>query len=180
MKSRWTQKSISELLVKPFGRLSPPETQGLMKKHPVGLRTCATRICPTHGSTTWMRVGSVPTPHDSITQVQKGLGNRAWTGFGQCQTCGSFLDPHLERGERLAAPPKPHEDTSLVFTLSWVNYNLQTQALRLKPERAHSNAIQASWSLHYRRCPRTQCGPGCVCGPSQFSSGSRTRRAGCV
>ena len=38
-------------------------------------------------------------PHDYITNVQKRLGNRAWTGFGQCRLCGSFLDPQLERGE---------------------------------------------------------------------------------
>ena len=39
------------------------------------------------------------TPHDNITNVQKRLCNRAWTGFGQCRLCGSFLDPQLEYGE---------------------------------------------------------------------------------
>ena len=43
--------------------------------------------------------GSVLTPHDYITNVQKRLGNRAWTGFGECRWCGSFLDPQLEHGE---------------------------------------------------------------------------------
>ena len=37
--------------------------------------------------------GSVLTPHDYITDVQKRLGNRAWTGFGECRLCGSFQDP---------------------------------------------------------------------------------------
>ena len=27
------------------------------------------------------------------------LGNRAWTGFGQCRLCGSFLNPRLGHGE---------------------------------------------------------------------------------
>ena len=31
--------------------------------------------------------------------MQKRLGNRTWTGFGQCRLCGSFLDPQLEHGE---------------------------------------------------------------------------------
>ena len=39
------------------------------------------------------------TPHDHITNVQKRPGNRAWTGFGQCRLCGSFLDLHLEHKE---------------------------------------------------------------------------------
>ena len=39
------------------------------------------------------------TPHDFITNVQKRLGNRTWTVFGQCRLCGSFLDPQLEHGE---------------------------------------------------------------------------------
>ena len=43
--------------------------------------------------------GSVLTPHDYITNVQKRLGNRTWTGFGQCRLCGSFLDRQLEHGE---------------------------------------------------------------------------------
>ena len=40
--------------------------------------------------------GSVLTPHDYITIVQKGLGNRVWVGGRQCRCCGSFLDPKLE------------------------------------------------------------------------------------
>ena len=43
--------------------------------------------------------GSVLTPHDCITNVQKRLGNQPWTCFGQCRICGSFLGPQLEHGE---------------------------------------------------------------------------------
>ena len=43
--------------------------------------------------------GSVFTPQDCTTNVQRRLGNRAHTGFGQCRPRGSFLDSHLERGE---------------------------------------------------------------------------------
>ena len=43
--------------------------------------------------------GSVLTTHDYIANVQKRLGKRAWTGFGECRLCGSFLDPQLEHGE---------------------------------------------------------------------------------
>ena len=43
--------------------------------------------------------GSVLTPHDYITNVHKGLGNRIWVSDGQCRCCGSFLDPQLEHAE---------------------------------------------------------------------------------
>ena len=56
--------------------------------------------CHTHVSLKWLChldacAGSVLTPPDYITHVQKRLGNRAWTGFGECQLCG-FQDPKLE------------------------------------------------------------------------------------
>ena len=61
-------------------------------------------LCHTHVSHNWFChsdtfAGSVLTPHDNITNVQKRLGTRAWTGFDQCQLCGSFLDPQLEHRE---------------------------------------------------------------------------------
>ena len=57
-------------------------------------------MSPTHGSRHLdARAGSVLTPHDYITNVQKRLGNREWTGFGQCRMCGSFLDPQRKHGE---------------------------------------------------------------------------------
>ena len=54
-------------------------------------------LCHTHVSHKWLYhldpwAGSVLTPHDYVTNVQKRLGNRTWTGFGQCRLCGSFLD----------------------------------------------------------------------------------------
>ena len=61
-------------------------------------------LCHTHVSNTWLNhidacAGSVLTPQDYITNVQRRLGNRAYTGFGQCRLCGSFLDSQLEHGE---------------------------------------------------------------------------------
>ena len=55
-------------------------------------------LCHTHVSHKWLChshacAGSVLTPHDNITNVQKRLGNRTWTGFGQCWLCGSFPGP---------------------------------------------------------------------------------------
>ena len=47
--------------------------------------------------------GSVLTPHDYITNVQKILGNRTWTGFGQCRLCGSLLDHQMEHCEICSA-----------------------------------------------------------------------------
>ena len=60
--------------------------------------------CHTNVSHKWLYhldacAGSVLTPHDYITNVQKRLGNRMWTGFGQNRLCGSFLHPQLEHGE---------------------------------------------------------------------------------
>ena len=55
-------------------------------------------LCHTQVSHKWLYhqdacAGSVLTPHDYITNVQKRLGNRIWVGGG------SFLDPRLEHGE---------------------------------------------------------------------------------
>ena len=57
-------------------------------------------MSPTHDSSHLNAcAGSVLTPHDYITNVQKRLGNREWTGFSQCRMCGSFLDPQRKHGE---------------------------------------------------------------------------------
>ena len=61
-------------------------------------------MCRTHVSTRWFYhldacAGSVLTPHDYISNVQRRLGNRVCTGFGQYRLCGTFLDPQLEHGE---------------------------------------------------------------------------------
>ena len=58
-------------------------------------------LCHTHVSHKWLYhldacAGSVLTSHDCITNVQRRLGNRDCTGFGQCRLCGSFLDAQLE------------------------------------------------------------------------------------
>ena len=61
-------------------------------------------MCHAHVAHKWLYhqdafAGSVLTPHDYITNVQKRLGNRAYTGLGQCRLCGSFLESQLEHGE---------------------------------------------------------------------------------
>ena len=61
-------------------------------------------LCHTHVSHKWIYhldacAGSVLSPHDFITNIQKRLGNRAWEGHGECRLCGSFLDPQLEHAE---------------------------------------------------------------------------------
>ena len=61
-------------------------------------------LCHTHVFHKWLYhlgacAGSVLTPHNYVTNVQKRLGNRAWTGFGERRMCGSFLDPQLEHQE---------------------------------------------------------------------------------
>ena len=64
------------------------------------MKTCATRMSPTSGSTTWTHAQEVfSLPNDFVTNVQKRLGNGTWTGFGQCRLCGSFLDLQPEHGE---------------------------------------------------------------------------------
>ena len=61
-------------------------------------------LCHTRVSHKWLYhldpcAGHILTPPDYITNVQKRLGNRAWTGYGECRLCGSFLEPRLEHGE---------------------------------------------------------------------------------
>ena len=58
--------------------------------------------------------GSVLTPHDYITNVQKRLGNRLWEGDGQCRCCGYFLDPQLEHAETCSTSARG--STTRVFT----------------------------------------------------------------
>ena len=53
-------------------------------------------LCHTQVSHGWLYhldacAGSVLTPHDYVTSVQKRLGNRAWTGLGECRLCGFFF-----------------------------------------------------------------------------------------
>ena len=79
----------------------------------------------THVSRKWLYhvdacAGSVLTPHDHITNVQKRLSNRTLTGFGQCRLCGSFLDPCLEHGE-ICSPTRPLGDITQAFAPSQVD-----------------------------------------------------------
>ena len=145
-------------------RLSAPQLQAQLARlsdrtrlrrlkdtlHSKGAWQQVTRIedlCHTHVSHKWLYhldacEGSVFTPHDDIiTNVQKKLGNRAWTGFGQCRLCGSFLDHQLHLStENFAAPPKPPWDTTHIFTPT-----LGTKTRRLRhhheAQRTHRSTI---------------------------------------
>ena len=79
-------------------------------------------LCRTQVSHTWLYhldagTGSVLTPHDYITNVQKRLGNKVRTGFGQCRLCGSFLDPQLEHGETCSTAEPTRGHHACVHTL---------------------------------------------------------------
>ena len=61
-------------------------------------------LCHAHVSREWLYhfdacAGSVPPPHDYITNVHRRLGNRSYAGFGECRLCGSFADSQLEHGD---------------------------------------------------------------------------------
>ena len=43
--------------------------------------------------------GTVLTPHDYITNAQRGSGNRSNAGSSECRLCGSFLGAQLGHGE---------------------------------------------------------------------------------
>ena len=99
-------------------------------------------LCHTHVSHKWLYhletgAGSVLTPHDYITNVQKRLRNRAWTGFGQRRLCGSFLDPQLEHRETcsIAEATQGHNACVWTETRRPRHYN--------RTQTAHINASQA-------------------------------------
>ena len=60
--------------------------------------------------------GSVLTPHDYITNVQKRLGNRVWVGGAQCRCCVSFVDPQLEHAETCSTAEATREHYACAFT----------------------------------------------------------------
>ena len=102
-----------------------------------------------------------------ITNVQKK--NRAigaTQAFANAVCVDQSWTPSLSMGN--SAPPKPPEDTTLAFTPSWGDENL----LIHRAQRTHRSTIQTGGSLHYRCCPRTQRGFGCVCGSSRRRSTS--------
>ena len=85
--------------------------------------------------------GSVLTPHDYITNVQKKrLGNKAWTGCGECRLCASFLDLQLEHGETCSTAEATRGHCACVHA---VLGGLGLADPGIGTQRAHSNAIQA-------------------------------------
>ena len=140
-------------------------------------------LCHTHVSHKWLHhldacAGSVLTPHDCATIVQKRLGNRAWKGLGECRLCGSFLDPQLEHGETLQHG-RSHARTLRVRPRRGVR-------IETRRPRHHHGGLTAPQCRPAdisttAPAPRTQRRPGCVCvASSQCSSCSRRRSAGGV
>ena len=68
------------------------------------------------------------------TRLHHQCAEKNWQQALVSADCVVPSGTHSWNTERLAAPPKPHEDTTLVFTPSWVDSNSQTQALRPNPE----------------------------------------------
>ena len=61
--------------------------------------------------------GKCLAPHEYITNVQKGLDNRTWAGFGQCRLCGFFLDPPLEHAETCSNAEATREHCACVHAV---------------------------------------------------------------
>ena len=131
------------------------------------MRTSATLRFPTSGFFHLDAcAGSVLTPHDYITNVQKRLGNRVWVGGGQCRCCGNTQKP--------GATPKPRGSTTLAFTPVVCGMKLADPDITTETRGSHCFAIQASRYFHHRCCSRTQSGPGRVCGLLHCSGSSRS------
>ena len=60
--------------------------------------------------------GSVLTPHDCITNVQRRLGDRAWTGIWRMPL---FLEPQLEHGETCSAAEATRGHHTCVRAAVW-------------------------------------------------------------
>ena len=91
----------------------------------------ATRIedlCHTHVSHKWL----YHLAHDYITNVQKRLGNRAWTGFANAVCVDHPRTPNLNT-EKPAAPPKPLRGTTHAFTPSWCGLKLADPGITTEP-----------------------------------------------
>ena len=86
--------------------------------------------------------GSVLTPYDDITNVQKRLGNRAWTGFGECRLCGSFFGPTVGTWRNLQHR-RSHAVTQRVRSRCGVWSETRGPSHHHGAQRAHSIANQA-------------------------------------
>ena len=181
-------------------RLSAPQLQAQLSQlcdrtrlrrlkdtlHSKGAWRQVTRIddlCHSHVSHKWLFhlaacAGSVLTPHDYITNVQTRLGNRASTAFGQCCSCGSFMDTQLEHGEPCSTAEATREHYACVHAV-FGGLKLADRCHH-RTWRTHRNTIQTDRSLHYRCCLGTQRGSGCVCGVLHCSSSPRRRRASSI
>ena len=86
--------------------------------------------------------GSVLTPHDYITNVQKRLGNIVWTGFGT----RTSLDPQLEHGETYSTAEATRRHYACVHAVA-CGLKLVDPGIATEPTRAHSIAIQATTAV---------------------------------
>ena len=101
--------------------------------------------------------GSVLTPHDIITNVQKRLGNRVWVRGGQCRCCGSFLDPSWNT-QKPAAPPKPHGASRVCSCRSLCGMKLADPGFT-EPRGLTATQSRPGLISSLPLCPRKQCGP---------------------
>ena len=127
----------------------------------------------THVSHKWLHhldacAGSVLTPHDCITNVQKRLGNRAYTGFGQCRLCGSFLDSQLEHSETCSTAEATRRHYACVHSVlgGLADPRISTESRGFTEGQSRQADIFTIAAVLGR-------GPGRVCGTLQRSSGPR-------
>ena len=120
--------------------------------------------------------GSVLTPHGHITNVQKILGSRRYTGIGERRLCGSFLDAQLEHAETCGtaeATPRHHACVHAVpGGLRLADPGITTEPRGLTETQSRPADVFTAAA----GCPRTQCGSGRVCGILQCSSSEETQR----
>ena len=114
-------------------------------------------LCHTHVSHKWLYLletcaESVLTPHDCITNVQKRLGNRAWTGFGKCRLCGSFLHQQLEHGESCSTAKAARGHNACVHAVHDACVHAVVCGLTTEPT---GLTASQSRSPDHRCCPRT-------------------------
>ena len=128
-------------------------------------------LCHTHVSHNWLSLfvacaGSVLTPHDCITNVQKTLDNPAYTGFGQCRPRGTFLDPQIEHGEISRTVEANRGHYACVHDVLG-SLRLRDPGITTDPKDSQKRLADL-----FNKCcfSRTQRGSGRVCGILQGSS----------
>ena len=119
--------------------------------------------------------GSVLTPHDYITNVQKRLGKRTWTGCGHCQLYGSFVDSQLEHGETCCTGQATRGHYAC-FHAVLEGQKLAYPGKTTKPRGLTEAQSRLADLFRNRCCPGTQLGSGCVWHPPTHQQLEETLR----